>query len=316
MYVPGPRELGALTALLTLVACAEPPPELVPCPIGQVYTGSGCLPIPRLGGADAGDAGAPEDAAPALDADVLPDAEPAPIDAGPEPTIDLTGTWARRSRTTHITGDGSAELDRLTVTLLSRVELVQRGAAAEERITTCAVDVAFEGNTAATVTFTDAAISSLPSATTSATIDGTGFGTRFEPQRRILLFGFRSEQDPATSPLPESAQDPRVYDADGDEHPGITLIIGGAAPGELWVASRMIVFEQGIVRSATVIEGTAENDWTLSRLGASNDALAALPIAVRAAPQPSDELRMVRVSTAQDGWDCGRIREAERELFP
>lgn len=309
---------ASLGLALALSACAEAPPELVPCPIGQVYTGAGCLPLPRPFAPDSGvdpveDAGL-DDAA--LPEDAAVDAGLDPVDAGPEPTIELSGTWARRTRTSHLTGDADDVLGRLTVTILSRVELLQRGSSAEERITTCAIDVALAEGSVTTVTFPSAAVAALPSASTVATVDNAGFGTRFQPQRRILLFGFRTEQDPATDPLPQRADDPRVTDSDGDDQPGTTLIVGGTTPGELWTVGRMILFEQGIVRSATTIEGTAENAWTLVKLGASNDTLAALPVEVTADPQPTDELRMVRVATTPDGLDCGRLVAAQGELFP
>jgi len=61
--------------------------------------------------------------------------------------------------------------------------------------------------------------------------------------------------EPSTEPLPTSPDDPRVYDADGDGHPGMTMRFAGLVIGEAYLVQRTNSHMRGNFRSPEHIEG-------------------------------------------------------------
>lgn len=122
--------------------------------------------------------------------------------------------------------------------------------------------------------------------------------------------------NPATDPLPTDPADPRIVDADGDGHPGVTASIsagGGALTGDLYLARREIfaydLAEQpdgslrGVVRDGSeqlVIDTTNEVFRTPAQWVQDPD-LSRSPIVL--VPVEGD-------------WDCERLRRERPTLLP
>lgn len=58
-----------------------------------------------------------------------------------------------------------------------------------------------------------------------------------EESPRVLVLG-ATLGDPERDPLPKDAGDPRVFDQDGDGHPGVTVRVRGIVNGEVYVVQR------------------------------------------------------------------------------
>lgn len=60
---------------------------------------------------------------------------------------------------------------------------------------------------------------------------------------------------PSTDPLPTDATDPRVIDEDNDGHPGITVNLGGIAPGSLYSVQKQITSVVAVAVASDRLEG-------------------------------------------------------------
>jgi hypothetical protein len=61
--------------------------------------------------------------------------------------------------------------------------------------------------------------------------------------------------DPANDPMPEDATDLRVYDQDGDGHPGMTIIATGVISGEMYTVQRTTSAINGYITSSDTFDG-------------------------------------------------------------
>ena len=71
---------------------------------------------------------------------------------------------------------------------------------------------------------------------------------------RTIVHSARLEE-PATEPLPTTPDDPRVYDADGDGHPGMTMRFSGLIIGEAYLVQRTQSHMRGQFISPEHIKG-------------------------------------------------------------
>ncbi len=127
--------------------------------------------------------------------------------------------------------------------------------------------------------------------------DGT---VHTEGEESIDLRGVRLD-DPSAEALPTTADDPRVYDQDNDNRPGITVQATGVVDGQIWVVQRMRSrFLDGRVTVGGVF-GLVE--WTDEQvpLGADNELLLMTDNSSTPNPDPTTSwFRMVRMNGVSD----------------
>jgi hypothetical protein len=96
-------------------------------------------------------------------------------------------------------------------------------------------------------------------------------GSTFESVPDAELWGVHLS-DPLTDELPGDPEDPRVYDVDGDGHPGATLVVESAT-GEVlcdrWLVHRAVSSWRGLQVSSTRVEGGGSYVGTESLFHAS-----------------------------------------------
>lgn len=115
---------------------------------------------------------------------------------------------------------------------------------------------------------------------------------------------------PATDKLPTSANDPRVVDADGDRHPGLTLRIRGMIKADVRVVQRARLKLTGIVRSADRVDGIVTWSREQEAVGSTNPFVSSVP-KVKAHPDRSkSSFRLRRL--AEDATCASLLRDAER----
>ena len=126
----------------------------------------------------------------------------------------------------------------------------------------------------------------------------------------VSVYGARLK-DPERESLPESLDDPRVYDQDGDQAPGITIRSEGILEGEMHLVQRLKTRLTGR-RSGDRIEGVLEWSSEESILWGSN------PILENPIPQVpnADETLSYFVALKIDpSWQCEEILQQREQLF-
>ncbi|MBX3250750.1 MAG: hypothetical protein KF901_26460 [Myxococcales bacterium] len=271
------------------------------------------------------DAGAPPtgtDAGPTPVADGGPvtgeDAGSPGFDAGPPPADRTTvapeaarermvGTWALEARfatiqTVPFLGDqrsvsrawGLVDISPEGETLV----LTERG---------CRVQI--EGGGSTTTTIRDAVPRSVePRPVTLEFADGGATWIRPEIANAI---GFHASGP--TDALPMDASDPRVYDQDGDGHPGVTVSISGLASGDLYVVQWQRGWYRGQVGTSGPILGENLADGGSQRPIGGTNSILQMDIPSRSDENRSDNtLRLIPLTGE---YDCDRLVAEAESVF-
>jgi len=183
--------------------------------------------------------------------------------------VDLSGTWAElRVLADSVTFPLVGQLERKT-TLIHHVVIAHAGASLSLRSAYCAAE--FDNGPSLATTVETAFVRSLDPVLAAAVVDGPSDGAAFAQAWCTEVHGVRLEH-PDTDPLPTSAADPRVFDQDGDGHPGITVraCAFGLITGDVYVVQRLRTRLEGRVVSADRIEGTVQGSVEQVILGATN----------------------------------------------
>lgn len=120
-------------------------------------------------------------------------------------------------------------------------------------------------------------------------------GIRFRQPKMWSTQGLRLS-NVVREKLPDDAQDPRVYDADGDGEPGLTVRVGGMVSGDVRVVSRGWTALNGRLDGAAQIEGRIRWQTEQRVVGATNGLLGNPPTTVQHPDPARSWFRMVRVS--------------------
>lgn len=121
--------------------------------------------------------------------------------------------------------------------------------------------------------------------------------------------------DPANDELPTDPEDPRIVDADGDGHPGVTstVRVGQDHSGEIYLARREIFAYEVTQQSPDRLVGTITDNSEQLILGASNPAFLT-PAQWKQLDDP--ERNPVIWQRVDDDLDCAGLAEQRDELFP
>lgn len=223
---------------------------------------------------------------------------------------DLSGTWAHL----HVKASVGnypmvGPVDERTTTLY-RATLTQDGERVTWVLRTCAV---LSENTSGLVqTFVpERLIDSLPEQTASARLTRTAAGFVLERDRLYELQGVRLE-DVENEALPTSADDPRVYDQDGDGQPGVTVMVSGLMDGSVYVIQRLWTALAGLTVGADTLDGPLSWHQEQNILGADPPGLAGRPES-QVDPDPSHSY--VRTTRIAAELDCAAIVANRDTLF-
>jgi hypothetical protein len=143
------------------------------------------------------------------------------------PQFDLTGTWSQISPARVRLRAGTLVPDPQCVVspTLLLIELVQDGLQLQSSVTTC--ELAFPAVTTiageVTTTAPPSFVAAVPGVQATFPIDSPQLGAMYAPPVAVVVGGAMLD-DPANDPLPTEPDDERVFDADGDGQPGMTVI--------------------------------------------------------------------------------------------
>jgi len=186
------------------------------------------------------------------------------------PPFDLTGTWAVMQVTSDIVVYPFVGQKTRTTTLVLLVEMVQRGREVTVRETHCLADID-DGTTMVRTEIPEAFLRSIQSVEQTAVLEPGPSGWTFSFPWGTAVHGARLA-DPLNDALPTTADDPRVFDQDGDGKPGITVRVNilGLISGQVYAVQRITKYLEGAVVTPDLIRGfiTWRNEQVT--IGASN----------------------------------------------
>lgn len=237
------------------------------------------------------------------------------------PLADLSGTWAQRVVTTSLsTVPFVGDVVSTNVSLLW-LEVAQQGNALDIQARTCSVEI--ESSTGMMDTIVpDSFIDNIGISHRRAVVQpGPGGGLRFYQLRLAQLIGVELD-DPMNGTLPESADDPRVIDQDGDGEPGMTVRVEGIISGDIYVAQRNwkvfcgdLVFGDETTGSESAPRIAGNIRWGMDQrvLGASNGLLNRQTDSV---PHPDLSRNTFEIVPIDPEWGCDDIEAHADGLFP
>lgn len=129
---------------------------------------------------------------------------------------------------------------------------------------------------------------------------------------RLEIMGARLE-DPRKDPLPESADDPRVFDQDRDGSPGVTVRVRGLISGEIFLVQRAWNLLRGTLKGQDQIDGLVQWHTEQVVLGATHRLLRT---SHESRPDPDPLLHYFRMSRTAPSHGCDVLEAQKGSLFP
>ncbi|MDD5220861.1 MAG: hypothetical protein PHV11_09860 [Candidatus Bipolaricaulis sp.] len=234
------------------------------------------------------------------------------VPASALPPPDVSGSWVLvevMPAVIHLPIVGPVEMTTITA-LLVRIEQVGTELTLER--TYCFQEVRTMPALVTTV-IPDLFVVSLGSDTVTAWLEETPEGWRFV---QPLLVDIRGAQlvDPEHDGLPTAAADPRVFDQDGDGHPGLTIhvALAGLLGGDAYVVNRTCTALDGWVLDDGFIYGAIQ--WSSEQnVIAARDPLLLASYVYNLDPDPTKHFFLMRRIAESD--PCRAIRESLTELL-
>lgn len=222
-------------------------------------------------------------------------------------TGEIDGTWAMVETQT-------ALVEVLGTVMEQRSVSYYRAVIADGTLTVGLCDWKTEDDTKVyTTSMRPSLLTALGTFDRDLTVTANGAGFDIETTQGVTTRGVNLT-DPLTDTMPTETTDERVVDQDGDQNPGISLVISGALQGELYVIHRHKATLSGALESDTRISGRTA--WTTDQviLGASSEFLAAQDPKPQTHPDPSKSTFVMVKAEASD--DCAALNAKRATLFP
>lgn len=180
----------------------------------------------------------------------------------------IGGTWGQVFVTTTETRVPVLGTIRSVTTALLVMEVTQDEDWAQISRSVCAVDVD-SGTAVVHTTIPAAFVRAIPLSRSTVQLVERDAEWTIRGWSLTEVVGMVLDQ-PSTEILPTSADDPRVTDADGDGHAGVTVQVRGMVRGEVYVAQRGLSTLNTTVVNENSLDGLV--DWSAQQvvLGASN----------------------------------------------
>lgn len=215
---------------------------------------------------------------------------------------DLSGTWVKELvlTSTYRIALVTRFTNRATTYLLLKV--VQEGTDISIENEVCRIDME-DSAPGFRPELPDAFLRTLPKGQRQGSVRWEDGQYRLHIDRGWDIQGARL-RDPNRESLPESADDPRVFDQEGDGYPGFTVHIHGPLGGSIHLARRNWDIMEGPILSSSRVEGDVEWQSEQNVLEASRRIL-------RTSPTTTPDLdrstfRMVRVASTTTCTEVAR----------
>lgn len=236
-----------------------------------------------------------------------------PVQASDVP--DLSGRWAMMQIYPQTAVLPFAGEVLRSSTVLQLVDVEQDGTILTLRDTYCATKIDDGTPLVETMIPTEFMVSLRPTlrtATLHRSVDET-------PQWRFVQPPYTevrgAELDrPEMDPLPDDADDPRVFDQDGDGKPGLTVRVRilGIVEGKTFIVQRVRYALDGRVVSNDAVDGTVSWSDEQSVLGATTPLLL---VDTDSAPDPDPAGHVFMMRRVDNGMTCDGLLETWRHIF-
>ena len=224
---------------------------------------------------------------------------------------ELCGTWAElKVLSDSVTFPVVGDLER-TTTLLQRVTISQSKTTLKTSATYCTAT--FDNGPSLTTAINETFMRSLDAVVAQANVDESEDPMCFVQSWTVELHGVDLD-NPELDSLPTDANDPRIFDQDGDGKPGITVKARalGFISGDVYMIERLRIRLDGEVVSPDRIEGQIEGTVEQVIIGATNRFFLG-PIQSR--PDPVSTHSFFILKRIDPAWTCEDILAHREELF-
>ena len=220
--------------------------------------------------------------------------------------LDLTGRWILRQETATLSRVAVVGRVRTVTRSWVLYDLTHQGERLFGSGRLLDIQVA-QGASPVTIRFPEAFRQAMPPSRLDATLRREAQRLRLIQPRAWTVLGARLT-DPIREPLPLEASDPRVWDQDGDGHPGVTIEIEGMVRGRVYVAQRSWSELDGERSGPDRFTGRVRFGEEQVILGASSRFLKKAP---KNTPDPTNS-RFVLLRVADDATDREALAALER----
>ena len=267
--------------------------------------------VDSVTGDNAGDPGQEDTANPIDSAD--PEAMEI-TDVSDDPTVggfDLTGTWAQLHVTSRMSKPAIGDPKASPTTSILLVKITYESGRFFMESDLCSLTLG-QTSTLVTTVVPQAFTDSIATVKREFTlIDSDGVVQFFEPEH-VDLYGVNLA-NPQTDKLPEEADDPAVWDQDGDGHPGMTIQISGIIQGDFYLIQRTISSMTGPVEADDRFDGLVASATEQVYLGTNNETLMNFIPETYADTDPSHSY--YRHTRVDPSWGCTEIVKNQDTLF-
>lgn len=221
----------------------------------------------------------------------------------------VEGTWAQLLFYASINDIPAVGQTNGSVVTVQRTTIDRDGTSLTMEVEPCAIEID-NGTPLVSTIIPDAFVESLGITTRAGALSFGAGRWRFVQDQSLQLRGVKLD-DPANDSLPVEAEDPRIWDQDGDGKPGVTVRITGIADGEVYVIQRDTHGLDGEA-SDDRMDGLA--DWLTEQvvLGADNPILTTQTSSVRDPDASASYFRSTRIG---EEVGCEAILAQRDELF-
>lgn len=225
---------------------------------------------------------------------------------------DLAGRWVMVQVMPALTSLPLVGDVTLTTISAAFVEIEQSGTSLQLRDTACFTDVEITPGVASS-RVPAAFIASLCPAPRCASLEWRDDAWWLVQPPVVDVRGATIE-DPSCTALPTEAGDPRVWDQDGDGHPGLTVEVTavGLVAGETYVVQRLEFALLGRIANDDAVSGSMSWMSEQNVVGASNPLLL---LAYEYEPHPDPSRSVFVMLRAASSWTCETIRELLPDLL-
>lgn len=218
----------------------------------------------------------------------------------------LAGRWAQLFVTTSESRAPVIGTVRSTTRTVLIADIVQRDTRLEIETRVCDIDI--RSNAPVDTIIPRRFIDALRPVRTTAWLSEASRGWTITRWSHVDPIGVRLD-DAWSDPLPSRADDPRVFDQDGDGHPGVTVQVRGLIDGEIYVIQRGWSEMRDVRVDADTIRGTVRWGMDQSVVGASRWLLDSQPPTW---PVRDDALNYVVLERVASGDSCRIARDRFR----
>lgn len=309
----------AVTVVATLCACSAPNPQSGYC--------AGCPSVPGGSVADGGaaspeaGAGAPQGAPQEQDASPVQEeagASQVPLPSTYDVAKTLAGAYAGMIKFRKVVTVGTFGSINALAAMYAALSVTDDAThqALALSVSPCHIDLSGNGTgllNGAVLQIPDVVMTTthLDPAVLSATSDGGAVTWGTAEIHGPIGWKWTSPSDA----LPTTASDPRVFDQDGDGHPGVTMNIpyGGTTSKEYFVQLERDVLKGTVAANGDLV-GTTTDTSELNALGSDNNLIAAVTVTWTADSNTADDtVRLVRVPMP---LACQDLMAQAKTLFP